>query len=55
MLSMLSVSPCSVESSEIDLSEFQEDNRDNTEGADEGNGNAAESVPRNAGATINPV
>ncbi|XP_021901529.1 DNA replication licensing factor MCM6 [Carica papaya] len=45
---LLKTSIISVESSEIDLSEFQEDNRDNTEGADEGNGNAAESVPRNA-------
>ena len=31
------VFPCSVESSEIDLSEFQEENRDDGDGGDDGN------------------
>ena len=45
---------CSVESSEIDLSEFQEENRDDADGGDHGDGGTGQEEAHADGASIEP-
>ena len=45
---------CSVESSEIYLSEFQEENRDDADGGDHGDGGTGQEEAHADGASIEP-